>query len=85
MKEPIKKGSKPKKTRKQIQPPNTLVDAKVSSGTERDYEAEDAYGTMLRAEQHRGNHPLMKRVRAHAKKQSNAHSALMKRLEGKSL
>jgi hypothetical protein len=73
------------KTRKQKQPPNTLVEAGHTTGTERDYEAEGAYDTMLRAEQHRGNPPLMKRVRAHASKQSKAHSALMKRLEGKSL
>lgn len=59
--------------------------APASAKSDKDWEAEDALRTMTRAEEHKSDPDMMKRVGAHAKKQSDAMSGVLASLQKQGL
>lgn len=72
-----------KKKSKQVKAPDYPL-SETSPGDRRDWEAEEGYRTLTRAQRITGDRSMMKRVKAHAKREGEM-NARIARLEGKLL
>ena len=68
-----KKGRKPKSVSEKYITNNKPVDPyENKDGSDKDYEAKDAMDTLMRAEEHKQNPDLMKRVHKHVQRKKKA-------------